>query len=78
MTGSARSGFGIGTTTAEVLEGIDLRGRLALVTGGASDLGAEAAHGQARTANILFAVELEAARRLWSLSEEMAGQAFPL
>ena len=78
MTGSARSGFGIGTTTAEVLEGIDLRGRLALVTGGASDLGTEAAHGQARTANILFAVELEAARRLWSLSEEMAGQAFPL
>src|SRR6266508_1188244 len=35
------SGFGAQTTAAEVLQGVDLRGRLAVVTGGYSGLGLE-------------------------------------
>src|SRR5829696_4011490 len=35
------SGFGYRSTAAEVLEGIDLAGRLAIVTGGYSGLGLE-------------------------------------
>ena len=35
------SGFGARSTAAEVLEGIDLSGRLAIVTGGYSGLGLE-------------------------------------
>ena len=38
-----RSAFGPDTTTDEVLEGIDLRGKLALVTGGSGGLGLETA-----------------------------------
>jgi hypothetical protein len=34
-----QSGFGYRSTAAEVLEGIDLSGRLAIVTGGYSGLG---------------------------------------
>ena len=43
MTGQTPigSGFGAHTTAAEVLEGIDLSGRLALVTGGYSGIGLE-------------------------------------
>ncbi len=43
MTQSGRSNFGHDTTTDEVLEGIDLTGALALVTGGSGGLGAETA-----------------------------------
>jgi len=43
MTNPTRAGFGPDTTTDEVLEGIDLGGRLALVTGGSGGLGAETA-----------------------------------
>ena len=43
MSGTARSGFGFDTTTDEVLEGIDLDGKLALVTGASGGLGAETA-----------------------------------
>ncbi|WP_328535247.1 SDR family NAD(P)-dependent oxidoreductase [Streptomyces sp. NBC_00344] len=35
------SGFGAGSTTSDVLRGIDLSGRLAIVTGGSSGLGLE-------------------------------------
>ena len=43
MTRAARGSFGHDTTTDEVLEGIDLDGKRALVTGGSSGLGAETA-----------------------------------
>jgi NAD(P)-dependent dehydrogenase (short-subunit alcohol dehydrogenase family) len=43
MGESGRGGFGRDTTTDEVLRGIDLAGKLALVTGGSSGLGAETA-----------------------------------
>jgi len=43
MTEPTRDGFGHDTTTGEVTRGIDLRGMLALVTGGTGGLGAETA-----------------------------------
>jgi NAD(P)-dependent dehydrogenase (short-subunit alcohol dehydrogenase family) len=43
MADSARDGFGPETTTDGVLAGVDLSGKLALVTGGAGGLGAETA-----------------------------------
>jgi NAD(P)-dependent dehydrogenase (short-subunit alcohol dehydrogenase family) len=43
MSNIDRSTFGYDTTTDEVLEGIDISGKLALVTGGSSGLGAETA-----------------------------------
>jgi NAD(P)-dependent dehydrogenase (short-subunit alcohol dehydrogenase family) len=43
MAGTERGAFGSDTTTDEVLEGIDLTGKLALVTGASGGLGAETA-----------------------------------
>ena len=43
MSMSDRAGFGHDTTTDEVLQGIDLTGKRALVTGGSGGLGAETA-----------------------------------
>ena len=45
MTEGSRQGFGPDTTTGEVLEGIDLSGKLALVTGGSVRLLAFALRG---------------------------------
>lgn len=43
MTPSDRSSYGADTTTSEVIEGIDLSGKVALVTGASGGLGAETA-----------------------------------
>jgi hypothetical protein len=43
MGESSRGGFSHDTTAVEVLEGIDLDGKLALVTGASGGLGAETA-----------------------------------
>ena len=52
---NARSDFGAATTTDEVLDGIELRGRRFMITGATSGLGKEsaralAAHGAASRA----------------------------
>lgn len=53
---SDRSGFGHHTTADEVLDGIDLSGRLVLITGGASGLGHETARAMAaKGAQIIIA-----------------------
>ena len=63
------STFGPNSTTTDVLAGIDLTGKLVLVTGGSSGLGEETAralpydkwlsYGQSKSANVLFAVALD-------------------
>jgi NAD(P)-dependent dehydrogenase (short-subunit alcohol dehydrogenase family) len=63
------SGFGPRTTPSEVLEGIDLSGRLAIVTGGASGLGLETVRALAGAgAGVVVAV-----RRVADAEEALAG-----
>jgi glutamyl-tRNA reductase len=49
MTTVDRTRFGAETTTSEVLSGIDLHGRVALVTGASGGLGAETARALAES-----------------------------
>lgn len=61
--------FGFATTAAEVLDGVDLRGRRALVTGGASGIGVETARSLAAAgADVTIAVRDVAA------GERVAGE----
>jgi NAD(P)-dependent dehydrogenase (short-subunit alcohol dehydrogenase family) len=62
MTDSERSGFGHATTTDQVLEGIDLDGQLALVTGGSGGLGAETARALASKGARVVVTARDAAR----------------
>jgi NAD(P)-dependent dehydrogenase (short-subunit alcohol dehydrogenase family) len=56
MSNAERSGFGPDSTTDQVLDGIDLAGRLAVVTGGSGGLGAETARALAsKGASVIIA-----------------------
>ncbi|MFL5272625.1 MAG: SDR family NAD(P)-dependent oxidoreductase, partial [Anaeromyxobacteraceae bacterium] len=48
MAGRVTTPFGPATTAADVVAGVDLRGRRAIVTGGASGIGTETARALAR------------------------------
>ena len=63
------SGFGAGSTAAEVLEGIDLAGELAIVTGGYSGIGLETT----RALSAAGADVLVPARRRATAEEALAG-----
>lgn len=86
-----RSKFGSATTADEVIEGIDLTGKLALVTGGSSGLGQETARALAsKGARVVitardapnaldgvksYALDRQNADRLWELSARLVGHA---
>jgi hypothetical protein len=59
------SKFDARSTAREVIAGHDLRGREAIVTGGASAIGIETIH----------ALDAEYARQLWSVSEAAIAKA---
>ncbi|MFD0031798.1 SDR family NAD(P)-dependent oxidoreductase [Streptomyces sp. NPDC127172] len=63
------SGFGAGSTADDVLEGIDLTGRLALVTGGYSGIGVETT----RALTKVGARVVVPARRIGAAQENLAG-----
>lgn len=63
------SGFGAGSTAQEVLEGIDLTGKLAIVTGGYSGIGLESTRALARAG----ARVVVPARRRATAAEALAG-----
>ena len=69
------SGFSAETTDREVLAGIDLSGRLALVTGGYSGLGTEIVKALtgAGAHVVVPARRPEQAARVWEWSAELAG-----
>jgi hypothetical protein len=61
------SGFGPQTTASDVLHGLDLRGTIAIVTGGYSGIGLETTRALA---------EADFASRIWRLSEQLTGTTF--
>ncbi|MCX4648601.1 SDR family NAD(P)-dependent oxidoreductase [Streptomyces sp. NPDC055059] len=63
------SGFGAGSTADDVLEGIDLTGRLALVTGGYSGIGVETTRALTKAG----ARVVVPARRIGAAQENLAG-----
>ncbi len=67
--------FGLATTAAEVVEGVDLRGKSAIVTGGASGIGVETARALARAgAAVTLAVrDVAAGRRVAAEIAETTG-----
>lgn len=72
-----RSGFGFETTVDEVLEGVDLGGRVAIVTGASGGLGAEAARGlaQAGAAVTLTARDMPKGQKVASEIRDATGNA---
>lgn len=64
---------------ADALEGVDLTGRVALVTGGSSGLGSETVEaGGAMTGGVEpYAVDPEAAEQLWRFSSAITATGLP-
>lgn len=85
ITTRVTSPFGLESTAAEVIAGIDLHDRRALVTGAASGIGVETARALASAGApndptaagtdaagvAAYALDPEAAERLWAISEQM-------
>lgn len=76
----SRTPFGWSTTAAEVLDGVDLTGKRAIVTGGASGIGVETVRALAGAgAEVTIAArDLDAARRVAADVAASTGRATPL
>ena len=67
-----QSGWTDRTSASEVLNGIDLEGKLAVVTGGYSSIGLEAVRALAAGVRP-YAINGESAARLWQVSADRNG-----
>ena len=63
------SGFGAKTEPSEILDGIDLHGKVAIVTGGYSGIGLETAKGLIDAGVADWAIDPDEASKLWELTE---------